>query len=403
MHGMTWIAVALAGIGGFALATFNPDLAARLGAIAKPADIAKGRHGHGGHAEHGEGGKVALTPEQIAAAGIETVPAGPAVLRRELRLPGSIVIGPEQLSVVVARVSGTLVEARKRLGDSVAAGEVVAVIDSRERAEAAGDYLAALRAESQAAATHQREDALWRKRVSAEQDVLQARGALEAARIKTDQARQRLAGFGLGADEIAALAGRKDGLSRLQQVHAPAAGKVIERRAMIGAFVAAETELFQVGDLRAVLAELSAAPDDLRHVTEGAPLRVEAEGRAAEATVLLIAPRLDEETRRARVHARLDNASGLWRAGDFITATVETGRANLPVAVPRAAVHAIKGESVVFVRTAEGFEMREVVLGQGDEQLVEIAFGLDAGEPVATRNSFAVKAELGKAEAEHSH
>ncbi|MFC7693703.1 hypothetical protein ACFQY5_33390 [Paeniroseomonas aquatica] len=63
----------------------------------------------------------------------------------------------------------------------------------------------------------------------------------------------------------------------------------------------------------------------------------------------------------------------------------------------------IEGESVVFVRTPDGFEKREVVLGRGDQDAVEVVFGLDAGERYAAGNTFVLKAELGKSEAEHSH
>ena len=58
---------------------------------------------------------------------------------------------------------------------------------------------------------------------------------------------------------------------------------------------------------------------------------------------------------------------------------------------------------MVFVRTAEGFEKREVALGRGDAEGVEVVFGLDEGERYAAANTFVLKAELGKSEAEHSH
>jgi cobalt-zinc-cadmium efflux system membrane fusion protein len=60
-------------------------------------------------------------------------------------------------------------------------------------------------------------------------------------------------------------------------------------------------------------------------------------------------------------------------------------------------------ETVVFVRTAEGFERREVVLGRRDERGAEVVFGLDAGETIAVTNTFVLKAELGKSEAAHGH
>ncbi|MFM9597880.1 efflux transporter periplasmic adaptor subunit, partial [Streptomyces scabiei] len=66
------------------------------------------------------------------------------------------------------------------------------------------------------------------------------------------------------------------------------------------------------------------------------------------------------------------------------------------VTVPVGAVQTIEGRKVVFVRTADGFEKRDVVLGPRDGGIVEIVSGLAAGETIATSNTFSLKAELAK-------
>jgi cobalt-zinc-cadmium efflux system membrane fusion protein len=73
------------------------------------------------------------------------------------------------------------------------------------------------------------------------------------------------------------------------------------------------------------------------------------------------------------------------------------------VLVPKSALQTINGERVVFVRNERGFEVRQVATGREDDRAVEIVAGLFAGESVATGNTFVLKAELGKAEAEHRH
>jgi cobalt-zinc-cadmium efflux system membrane fusion protein len=57
----------------------------------------------------------------------------------------------------------------------------------------------------------------------------------------------------------------------------------------------------------------------------------------------------------------------------------------------------------VFVRTPRGFVVRPVTVGTGSDAAVPIISGLRVGERVATVNAFVLKAELGKAEAEHDH
>ena len=59
-------------------------------------------------------------------------------------------------------------------------------------------------------------------------------------------------------------------------------------------------------------------------------------------------------------------------------------------------------DGVVFVREGgDKIEARPVELGEADSKFVEIKAGLSAGERYVAENSFVVKAEMGKGEAEH--
>lgn len=101
--------------------------------------------------------------------------------------------------------------------------------------------------------------------------------------------------------------------------------------------------------------------------------------------------------------AAIDNRSMAWRPGVFVTAQIAVAEQTADLCVPRAALQTIEGEENLFVRTIEGFEKREVVIGRGDDTRVEIVFGLDLGEVIATARTFVLKAELGKGDAGHGH
>ena len=116
---------------------------------------------------------------------------------------------------------------------------------------------------------------------------------------------------------------------------------------------------------------------------------------------MFVSPLLDKETRAARVVASVDNAARKWRPGLFVTAEIPTDEAPAAIVVAKTALQTIKGDTVVFVRTENGFEARKIGVGRQDARLVEVTEGLAAGERIATANTFVLKAELGKAEAEH--
>ncbi|KAA1394126.1 efflux transporter periplasmic adaptor subunit, partial [Escherichia coli] len=61
------------------------------------------------------------------------------------------------------------------------------------------------------------------------------------------------------------------------------------------------------------------------------------------------------------------------------------------------AVQNLDGQDVLFVRTGSGFRVRPVTVGVRSGGMAQILSGVAAGEPVATRNAFLLKAEMKKA------
>jgi cobalt-zinc-cadmium efflux system membrane fusion protein len=97
-------------------------------------------HGHRAEESHDEGaegregheGRVELAPEAARAAGIEVEAAGPARIARAVPLSGRVATNEDALAHIVPRYPGVAKSVRKRLGDPVAADEILAVIESNE-------------------------------------------------------------------------------------------------------------------------------------------------------------------------------------------------------------------------------------------------------------------------------
>lgn len=81
-------------------------------------------------------GRVQLPATAAAESGIVIERAGPATLRTTLRVNGRIVPDEDRLTHVIPRYPGIVKEARKRLGDPVQKGEVLAVVQSNESLQA---------------------------------------------------------------------------------------------------------------------------------------------------------------------------------------------------------------------------------------------------------------------------
>ena len=87
--------------------------------------------------------EIKLTKEQIADAHIDLVAAQPASLARRITVPGSITPAAGRIARVSVKLEGTVAELRKNLGDPVEQNEVLAILESREVADAKSEYLAA--------------------------------------------------------------------------------------------------------------------------------------------------------------------------------------------------------------------------------------------------------------------
>ena len=348
---------------------------------------------------------IKLTAAQIETAGIELAPVQDGKLVTRILAPGTIVPHADRIARVSVKLSATVAELRKKLGDRVAKDEVMAVLESREVASAKSEYLAARLTGELAKDIYNRDKDLWDRRVTSEQQLLRSRAAAAQAKMNLDIARQKLIAIGLAENEITALPEQPETALRRQEIRAPLAGRVVERKVDLGAAVGRdnlETELFTIADLDRVWVDLAVSPTDLPLVAEGQTVTVAAHGLAYRAVgkIVFISPMLDREAHSARVVAEIANADGNWRPGSLVHSTIEVGAHAAPLAVPTSAVQTIGKNQVVFVRTADGFEKRAVTLGHSDDRISEIVAGLEAGETIAVTNTFALKAEFLKSLAE---
>lgn len=349
----------------------------------------------------GRPASIVMDDERIKLAEIELRQAGPAPIARRLVVPGTIVPDAGRVSHVSVKLSGTVAELRKNLGDDVVKDELLAVLESREVADAKSEYLAAKLSNELQQDLTARDKSLWEGRAVPEQQYIRSRNAAAQTEMRFGIARQKLMALGVQDTEIAGLPQAPDGTLRSQNIRAPISGRIAERKVELGTAVGRdnlETELFVIVDLGQVWVDLSVSSTDLPLIKEGQLVDITVRGVAESgaAKIVFVSPLLDKETRAARVVASLANPGGRWRPGSFVTAAIAIERRDVPVAVPFAAVQTVDGRKAMFVRTKEGFEKRNVVLGQRDGPLVEVVSGLAVGDTVAASNTFSLKAELSK-------
>lgn len=423
-QGMAMTAIVVVGLlaGGSVLLTGRDKTSAGAGTTEK-AEVAQasgtaGEKGHdpkgaespaGTQDEHGHAGNegekddheheerlVKLSEQQAKKAGIAIQAAGPAQLQAAAEFPGEVRFNEDRTAHVVPRVAGVAEQVLVNLGQAVKKGQVLAVFASTSLSEQRSEWLSAQRRRESARVTYEREKKLWQDKISAEQDYLAAQAALQEADIAVQNATQKLAAVGA--------TGATAGLNRFE-IRAPFDGTVVEKHLALGEAVKEDASIFTLSDLRTVWAEFNVAPKDLAQVRVGQRVMVSSTAfqSQAQGVISYVGALLGEQTRTARARVTLTNPDGAWRPGLFVTVSVFGENLNVALTVPADAIQSIDNQSMVFKAVADGFEAIPVKPGRSDGKTVEILAGLQAGERVASKNSFVLKSELGKASAGHEH
>ncbi|AAZ97281.1 Secretion protein HlyD [Thiobacillus denitrificans ATCC 25259] len=341
--------------------------------------------------------RVAMSDQQVQQNKVEILSAGPARIQSVLELIGEIRFNEDRQVHVVPRLAGVVESVSANAGDRVRKGQVLAVIFSPALADQRSELLAAQKRLTLARSTFTREKKLWEDKISPEQDYLQAQAAMQEAEIAAQNARQKLASIG---GEL-----RGSGNLTRYEIRAPIGGVVIEKKVSLGETVKEDATIFVVADLSTVWAEMTIYAKDLNTVKVGQKATVKATAFESESSGVIsyVGALVGEQTRTAKARVVLPNPQGVWRPGLPVSIRVVSGEVDVPVAVSAEAIQTVRGWTVVFGRYGDQFEARPVELGRSDGKFTEIISGLNAGEQYAAKNSFLIKADIGKSGASHDH
>lgn len=350
-------------------------------------------------------GKVDFGPDQVASAGVEINTVGPRKMVTTLELPGEVKADETRLAHVVPRLQGVVTSVVKREGERVRKGEIMAVLNSRELADAKSAYLAATQRVEFTRVALEREESLWKKKISAERDYLEAKRAFDEAELTRRLTGQTLVVLGVPSGTLPGLASAPaESMSRFE-IRSPLDGEVIQRNVAVGESVTAEEDIFTVADLSSIWVDVTVYAKDIASVRAGQEATVKSSdlGREITGRVSYIGPLVGQDTRAATARIVLPNPGGGWRPGLFVTVHLVREETTVPLAVSVDAIQNFRDWKVAFVRYGNQFEARPLELGRSDGEWVEVLKGLAPGEQYAGKNSFAVKAEIGKLGASHDH
>ena len=157
--------------------------------------------------------------------------------------------------------------------------------------------------------------------------------------------------------------------------------------------------MFVVADLDTVWVDLQVHQKDIALVRKGQKVTTHSKSDIprTKGVIEYVDPMINEKTRTSLARMVLDNTSGLFRPGTFITADILVKKCDTEVVVAKSVLQDVDDKTCVFIQDEHGFELRPVTIGRSNDEYVEIVAGLVPGEKIVTKNSFRLKAELAKA------
>lgn len=283
---------------------------------------------------------------------------------------------------VLSLANGRVVALRVRLGDTVRKGQAIMEVQSPDVSAAFGNYIKAVNDEHLARITLDRDKGLYEKGAIAQTQLETAENGEQDAQALLTASEQQLRILGVD----------KNKPSDTVTIYAPTSGVVIAQNATASAaagvtYTGAAGSL-TIADLSHVWIICDVYENDLSsvHLGDQAEVRLNAfPGRVLKGTIGDVGAILDPAIRTAKVRIQVPNPDGSLRLGMFATATFQSSKAAMVVAVPSDAVLHLHDRAFVFepVDAAGTFRSSEVKTGRAlSGNVVEVLSGLNAGQQV---------------------
>ncbi|MBA3723104.1 MAG: efflux RND transporter periplasmic adaptor subunit [Parachlamydiaceae bacterium] len=343
---------------------------------------------------------VKLTDDQIKDLKIDIKPAGSGQISLTLAATGKIVLPPDQMAYILPTVSGVVKEAKKNVGETVKAGEVIAIIESKEMAKAKSDYLTATNDENSKGISFDREQKLYNKGISSAEEYLTAKTEYEKSQIHLQYSKQRLYTLGLQENDIVAISDINPSQLRTYEIRAPIDGIITNRTLIKGQHIDADAQkpIYQIADLNTVWVDIGISSRDFYQLKAGQSVEISlpTENKSSQAKIVYLNPVIEEDSILAKATAELNNEKGDWYPGTFVKVNILMEKVPSTYVVPKTALQTIDGKDCLFIVCPNGFEKQIVKVGRSDHDSAEILAGIDNEDQYAATNSFSLKAELNK-------
>ncbi len=334
---------------------------------------------YGEESEPATGHVIRIDPVTIQNMGIRTAVLRRGPLVKTIRTIGRVDYDEQRVTFINTKFEGWIEKLHvNETGQHVEQGQPLFDVYSRELYTAQEEYQAAHRAVGRLADS---------TLPSAKEEALRM---LEAAVTK-------LRYLDVSDEQIAKLS-ETDAIQKNVTIHSPNRGVVTEKMVLQGMFVKPGMRLYTIADLSRVWVYVDIYEYQLPWVRVGQQAKMRLTyipGKEFEGQVVYIYPYLEKKTRVVKMRLEFDNPTMELKPDMFANVTLFAELKRDALLIPREAYIDSGTRQVAFVALEGGkFQPSEIQVGvEAENGMVEVLYGLDAGEVVVTSGQFMLDSE----------
>jgi cobalt-zinc-cadmium efflux system membrane fusion protein len=330
-------------------------------------------------------GNFKLTAAQRGHIRIETV--APSPFRRTITAPGTVDFDNDQATIVMSPFNGPVSRLLVSLGQHVAKGQPLALVESADYATAVGTYRKALVAARNARKIADTDKDLAAHSGISQREAAQAQTDAASAEADRDSALQALAALNVDAGTIRSIQSGRSPAHAGGIIRAPIAGTIVDRPVTPGQLAqAGTTPILTVANLSRVWVLAQVANSDVAAIGPRDPAEVDAGAGVGTFHGIIdnISASVDPNSRAVIARIVLANPGALLKRQMYVDVSIQAGRETIGLMVPVSAVlRDDQNLPFVYLALSDGsFARRHVTLGYRDSGRYEITAGLASGDRV---------------------
>ena len=338
---------------------------------------------------------VELTDQQLNTIGIRLGHIEQRQLSGTINATGTLRLSPQDRAEVTSLVAGVTKHILVKEGQNVRQGESVALVENTEIVALQKDYLVASRQLSLAQQALQRQQDIHAQGAGVGKNLQQAKAELDIASVTEKGLRLQLEQLGISSSQVA-----QGHFSNAAPVRSPITGVVGEILVSTGSYLDNETVLMKVYDNKALHADLHVFESDIAGVHIGQKVSLQLPDHSSThltGVVSFVTAALDNESKSASVHVKLDHAEGAKLLPNmFVSAVIHCNEQTCD-AVPDEAIVMRANRKFVFVSLGSNrFRKQEVVTGFSQQGYTQITFtdSVPPSSEIVTAKAFYLESML---------